>query len=952
MKKILAVTMALIMYMSVAMTIYAEENVSEDDTLYDGAEYGIPDDADSFNEHYYYVYDRDSEWTQAKNYCESIGGHLVTITSGEEQQFVVELIQKYGQRKNYWLGGHQNGSNNSSWYWVTGEAFSYTNWANSQPDHSNEDCLMMYTYDNPNASGNETYKWNDLVDAGTYGSESWFGTANFGYICEWDDYIIESGDGNTSTESLYEEDYQNFLSQSNGWDIFKEFSNCAYSSDLTYIIPGIRQTNMANGKVCTEMVPQGTCVAGEFLLISAYDSGKENNSVIYVMDKNTGKYKKTIVLKDMKAHVGALAYNEEEGMIYIADSNKGNVWCLPLSEVRSKVKTKNDAEFVELSQSFSVTATPSFLTYYRGKLFVGQYHQKKSTESQKKAQQKSYMEAYKVSGEYKSNPQKCMEMKLPLKSQGVQFIDFNGKTYLFCSCSGGRKNKSILYVYKINRTNEDAFSFVNINGKENVSVNMPNMSEDVERIGNNFYTCFESAAYKYQMDKNDRCPYPLDRITRTSLGTLMRLYILKNGRAVKTQAENSVQALNAEEEDIVISQGSCGEELQYVLYDDGALNITGQGAMDDYDYSSLAPWETDKDQIKAIYVGADVTNIGSYAFSGCSSLETIEISDFSAIDKVFSIGEGAFENCINLKTVKLPEKDYEISETAFAGIEGSGIEIQSDAKMVKDYCEEQGISLHTHDYQYVETVDMTCARNGYDLYQCAGCQKTECRNVVEITEDHVFEEESRIPATEESSGSITYKCKNCGMITTEELEPATPQKLEIKISKITISGLSKQIAAGKKIKLTASVFPANATNKAVTWKSSNTKVATVTQSGVVTMKKGSGGKSVTITAMSKDGSSVKATYKIKSMKGFVKKITISGSKSVKAGKSLKLKAKVTATKSANKKLKWTSSNTKYAKVSSSGKVTTYKAGKGKKVKITAMATDGSGKKKTVTIKIK
>lgn len=84
----------------------------------------------------------------------------------------------------------------------------------------------------------------------------------------------------------------------------------------------------------------------------------------------------------------------------------------------------------------------------------------------------------------------------------------------------------------------------------------------------------------------------------------------------------------------------------------------------------------------------------------------------------------------------------------------------------------------------------------------------------------------------------------------------------------------------------------------------------------------------------------------------VKKISISGKKSVKAGKSLSLKAKVTASKGANKKLKWTSSNKKYAAVSSSGKVKTYKAGKGKKVKITAKATDGSGKKASITIKIK
>ncbi len=172
-----------------------------------------------------------------------------------------------------------------------------------------------------------------------------------------------------------------------------------------------------------------------------------------------------------------------------------------------------------------------------------------------------------------------------------------------------------------------------------------------------------------------------------------------------------------------------------------------------------------------------------------------------------------------------------------------------------------------------------------------------------------------------------------------------------RVSKLTISGLSKKIAAGKKVKLTVKVSPANASKK-VKWTSGNTKVATVSSSGVVTVKKKSGGKSVTITAKATDGSGAKATYKITSMKGVVKKIIVSGKKSVKAGKTLKLKATVKASKGANKKLKWTSSNKKYASVSSSGKVKSYKAGKGKKVKITAMATDGSGKKKSITVKIK
>ena len=175
----------------------------------------------------------------------------------------------------------------------------------------------------------------------------------------------------------------------------------------------------------------------------------------------------------------------------------------------------------------------------------------------------------------------------------------------------------------------------------------------------------------------------------------------------------------------------------------------------------------------------------------------------------------------------------------------------------------------------------------------------------------------------------------------------------IKVSKITITTTtSNKIATGKKVTLKATVTPSNAYNKGVTWKSSNTKVATISSSGVVTTKKKMGGKTVTITATAKDGSGKKASYKIYVKKGIVKKVYISGVKSVKAGKKLYLKGKTSASSGANRTLKWSSSNTKYAKVSSKGTVTTYKAGKKKSVKITARAVDGSGKSKTVTIKIK
>ena len=70
------------------------------------------------------------------------------------------------------------------------------------------------------------------------------------------------------------------------------------------------------------------------------------------------------------------------------------------------------------------------------------------------------------------------------------------------------------------------------------------------------------------------------------------------------------------------------------------------------------------------------------------------------------------------------------------------------------------------------------------------------------------------------------------------------------------------------------------------------------------------------------------------------------------GEKVTLSYQVKPKKATNKKVVWSSSNTKYATVNSKGVVTAKKAGIGKTVTITAKATDGSGKKATIKIKIK
>lgn len=174
------------------------------------------------------------------------------------------------------------------------------------------------------------------------------------------------------------------------------------------------------------------------------------------------------------------------------------------------------------------------------------------------------------------------------------------------------------------------------------------------------------------------------------------------------------------------------------------------------------------------------------------------------------------------------------------------------------------------------------------------------------------------------------------------------------IESVSLKGISNKIAAGKKIKLSAVVVPADAANQALVWKSSNPKYATVSSNGLVTTRKKGAGKTVTISAATKDGSDIVATYKIEIVKHAVKSVKIiAKTKVIKAGKKLSLKVHVKTTgKTANKTLTWSSSNKKYATVSQKGVVKATKQGKGKTVKITAKATDGTGKKAVVKIKIK
>lgn len=165
---------------------------------------------------------------------------------------------------------------------------------------------------------------------------------------------------------------------------------------------------------------------------------------------------------------------------------------------------------------------------------------------------------------------------------------------------------------------------------------------------------------------------------------------------------------------------------------------------------------------------------------------------------------------------------------------------------------------------------------------------------------------------------------------------------------------SVNLTEGSSKTLKAVPFPMNANNKNLTWSSSDTSVVTVDQKGKITAKKGAAGETATIKVTAKDRGKVYAycTVRVES-KVQVSKVQITAKKkTLKAGDTLKLTAKISPDDASNKKVTWKSNNKKYATVNSKGVVKAKKAGKGKTVTITATSVSNPKIKGTIKIKIK
>lgn len=325
----------------------------------------------------------------------------------------------------------------------------------------------------------------------------------------------EESRGNfTSTKYRYEKEFQNTLNH------YRTFSSY-YNHKLSTAVPGLENTNVL-GNLCDQMVPQGICVADDYMLVTAYDNGKNkartdrkketkvNNSVMYVLSNQNPKKRElltTIVLPDVN-HVGGIAFDGEN--IWIAKSTARQCSMISYDVIKKAAACGlSSYELPAYDQNVSCGAVASFLAFYNGKLWVGTYTNRIS----KKGTLRSYdiLKKHTEQGrEYELKQRE--ELVIPGYANGAEFVEMQGKTYMAIVSSQGRYFDSKIYFYEIQ---QDPITGANLYYPY-YFCKFPPMAEELTCEGDNMYFLFESSATCYSTPTYLKCMYPVDRICALS----------------------------------------------------------------------------------------------------------------------------------------------------------------------------------------------------------------------------------------------------------------------------------------------------------------------------------------------------------------------------------------------------------------------------------------------------
>lgn len=234
------------------------------------------------------------------------------------------------------------------------------------------------------------------------------------------------------------------------------------------------------------MVPQGLTIANEQYLISTYDYKKEQSSRIYVCDEEGIKNECSL---GFKAHVGGIAYDENNDLVWVA-ANDGYVNAYPCNSItKEKDNLTCDTTF-NVGSGCKNYLNPlknsiSYLTVDNNHLYVGSFALSKY----------GLVKKYHITNNHGTiNLSLVSTFKVPTKVQGLTIYHKDDKDYLLLSRSFGENTPSILQIFPYEEDIDD-YTNSKINS---VCYKTDAMMEQITINNDTLYAIFESSAYPYR----------------------------------------------------------------------------------------------------------------------------------------------------------------------------------------------------------------------------------------------------------------------------------------------------------------------------------------------------------------------------------------------------------------------------------------------------------------------
>ena len=191
--------------------------------------------------------------------------------------------------------------------------------------------------------------------------------------------------------------------------------------------------------------------------------------------------------------------------------------------------------------------------------------------------------------------------------------------------------------------------------------------------------------------------------------------------------------------------------LTWKLYEDGTLNISGTGAMKDYNADDNPSPAYNNSKVKKIVIEKGVTSVGDYAFRSCNNLTSIMISN-----SVTSIGNSAFFYCTSLTSVTIPDNVTSIENYAFAYTGLKSITIPDSVTNIGNYA-----FAGCKDLTSITIPDSVTSIGNYAFSYCSSLTSITIPNSVTSIENFAFSKCSSltnitIPDSVTSIGSSAF----------------------------------------------------------------------------------------------------------------------------------------------------------------------------------------------------